>query len=39
MPGIVNPAFRGDEPGDNLLIGVNRNRSFQEMFSNLPGSG
>jgi hypothetical protein len=35
VPGIVNPAFGSDEPSDNLLIGVNRDRSFQEMFSNL----
>jgi hypothetical protein len=39
MPGIVDPAFRSDEPGDDLLIGVNRDRSFQEMFPNLSGSG
>jgi hypothetical protein len=39
MPGIVDPAFGSDKPGDNLLIGINRNRSFQEMFSSLAGSG
>ena len=39
VPGIVNPAFWSDKPGDNLLFGVNRDRSFQEMFSNLAGSG
>ena len=38
MPGIVDPAFRSDEPGNYLLIGVNRDRSFQEMFSDLAGS-
>jgi len=39
MPGIVNPAFRSDETGNYLLIGIHRDRSFQEMFSSLPGSG
>jgi len=38
VPGIVNPAFGSDEFGDHPLIGVNRNRCFQEMLSNLPGS-
>ena len=39
MPGIVNPAFRRDEPGDRLFIGINRDRSFQEMLPNFAGSG
>jgi hypothetical protein len=39
MPGIMNPAFQCDEPGDNLLIGVDRDRSFQKVFSSLAGSG
>ena len=39
MPGIVNPAFRSDKTGNYLLIGIHRDRSFQEMFSSLPGSG
>jgi hypothetical protein len=38
MSGIRDPAFRGNEPGNPLEIGINRNRSFDEMFSDLPGS-
>ena len=38
MPGIVYPAFRGNESGDHLLIGIDGDRSFQEMFSEFPGS-
>jgi hypothetical protein len=34
----MNPAFGGNESGDDLLIGINRDRSFQEMLSNLAGS-
>jgi hypothetical protein len=34
----VDPAFRGNEPGDDLLFGINRNRCFEEMFSDLTGS-
>jgi hypothetical protein len=39
MPGIMDPAFGCDEASDDLSIGVNRDRCFQEMFSNLAGSG
>jgi len=38
VPGIVDPAFGSDEAGYHLLIGINRDRSFQEMLSNLAGS-
>jgi len=38
MPGIVDRAFGRDEPGDHLFVGVNGDRSFQEMLSNLAGS-
>jgi hypothetical protein len=38
MSGIMDPAFRGNEPGNHLEIGINRDRSFDEMFSDLPGS-
>jgi hypothetical protein len=38
MAGIVDSAFRCNEPGNNLEISINRDRSFQEMFSDLPGS-
>jgi hypothetical protein len=36
--GIMDSAFRYHESGDNLLINVDRNRGFQEMFSDLSGS-
>jgi hypothetical protein len=39
MSGIVDPVVRGNEPGNHLLISINRDRCFQEMFSDLPGSG
>jgi hypothetical protein len=35
----MDPAFRRDESGDNLVVGINRDRGFQEMFSDLAGSG
>jgi len=38
MTGIVDPAFRGNEPGNRMKIGINRDRSFDEMFSDLLGS-
>jgi hypothetical protein len=38
VPGIVDPVFGSDETGDHLLIGINRDRSFQEMLLNLAGS-
>lgn len=34
----MNPAFGSNESGDDLLIGINRDRGFQEMLSNLAGS-
>lgn len=39
VPGVMNPAFRGDEPGDYLIPGINGDRSFAEMFPDLAGSG
>ena len=36
---IVDLAFRSDESGYYLLIGINRDRNFQEMFPDLAGSG
>ena len=39
VPSIMNPAFGSNESGDDLLIGINRDRGFQEMFSDLAGSG
>ena len=38
MPGIVDPAFWGHKSGDNLFVRINGYRSFQEMFSEFPGS-
>jgi len=38
MPGIMDPAFGSDESGDHPLIGINRDRSFEEMLSDLPRS-
>lgn len=38
MSGIVDPAVGGNESGDYLLFGINRDRSFEEMFSDLAGS-
>lgn len=38
MPSVVDPALRGYESGDHLLIGIDGDRSFQEMFSDLTGS-
>ena len=35
MPGIVDPAVRGNKTGNHLLLGINGDRSFQEMFSDL----
>jgi hypothetical protein len=37
MSGIMDPAFRGDKTGNHLQIGINRDRRFEEMFSNFPG--
>ncbi len=34
----MNPTFRYLESGDNLLIDIDDNRDFQEMFSDLSGS-
>jgi len=34
----MNPAFGSNESGDDLMIGINRDRGFQEMLSNLAGS-
>jgi hypothetical protein len=34
----MGPAVRGNEPGNLLLIGINRDRSFDEMFSDFTGS-
>jgi len=39
MPGIMDPAFGSDEPGDHPLLGIHRDRSFEEMLPNLAGSG
>jgi hypothetical protein len=38
MPGIVSPAVGGNEPGDHPQFCIYRDRSFQEMFSDFPGS-
>jgi hypothetical protein len=38
MSGIVDPAVRGNKSGNHLLIGINRDRSFEEMFSDLTRS-
>ena len=38
MPGIADPAFWGNKSGDNLFVRINGYRSFQEMFSEFPGS-
>jgi len=34
----MDPAFRGKESGNHLLIDINRDRSFQEMFSDFTRS-
>ena len=39
MPGIMDPAFGRDESGDHPLIGIHRDRGFEEMLANLAGSG
>lgn len=38
MPGIVAMAVGCNESGKLMLIGIDRDRSFREMFSNLTGS-
>ena len=38
MSGIVDPAVGCNESGDHLLIGINWDRSFQELFSDFTGS-
>ena len=38
MPGIMDSTVRGNKSGDNLLVCINRYRSFKEMFSEFPGS-
>ena len=38
MSGVMDPAIRYHESDDNLLIDIDNNRSFQEMFSDLSGS-
>jgi hypothetical protein len=38
ISGIMNPAFRSNKPGYHSLIGINSNRRFQEMLSNLASS-
>jgi hypothetical protein len=35
----MDPAVKGNEPGNHLLIGINRDRSCEEMFSDFTGSG
>jgi hypothetical protein len=35
---IMNPVFGYHETGDKLLIGIDSDGSFQEMFSHLTGS-
>jgi len=37
MSGIVDPTVRGNKSGDYLLLGINGDRSFEEMFSELTG--
>jgi hypothetical protein len=37
MSGIMDPAFRGDKPGNHLQVGINRDRRFEEVFSNFSG--
>ena len=37
MLGLMDPVFGYHEPGDELLIGINSDGSFQEMFSHLTG--
>ena len=38
VPDIVDTAFGSNKSGDHLLIGINRDRGFQEMLSNLASS-
>ena len=38
MSGIMDPTIRSNEPGNHLQIGIDRDRSFDEMFSDLSGS-
>jgi len=38
MSGVMDSAFRYHESDDNLLIDIDNNRGFQEMFSDLSGS-
>jgi hypothetical protein len=37
MLGLMDPVFGYYESGNELLIGIDSNRSFQEMFSHLAG--
>ena len=37
MLGLMDPVFGYHEPGDELLIGIDSDGSFQEMFSHLAG--
>jgi hypothetical protein len=38
MLGFMDPVFGYHEPGDELLIGIDSDGCFQEMFSHLAGS-
>ena len=37
MSGIVDPAMRGNESGDDLLFGICGDSHFQELFSEFIG--
>jgi hypothetical protein len=38
MPGFMDAVFGDHESGDELLISIDGDRSFEEMFSHLTGS-
>jgi hypothetical protein len=38
MLGFMDTVLRDQESGDDLMTGIDSNRSFQEMFSHLSGS-
>lgn len=37
--GLMDPVFGNHKPGNELLVGIDDDRSFQEMFSHLTGWG
>jgi len=38
MTDIMDPTVRSHEPGNDLKVSINRDRCFQELFSEFPGT-